>query len=475
MKDTMKTQNRLWITLIAFGLFAIIFCRWIYVKDTVRETQSFNETVHLETLQSFESEIKTERIVLPGAFKNQRAILFRTTHTCVEILLDGKEIYQYGREKDAPAFMKSPGSCWHIVDIPENSNGKTLEVQILPTYPGYYGNELVVSYGTRGECVLRILKDSFGTLLISCGILFSGLISLMLFLSCKRKKKRVRSDARNEILLNLGIFSLLIAIWSLDQCGFMQFLVPDGRTLYYIDLFSFLLFPIPFTFLLHDICSSKYSKGVMHLSILFMVNMAVEIILQCAGVIDIFKLLPVTHTLMMITIVYTFAIIHYEAVELKNEAAREFKYPVYIIMIFGAMELIMYYIRDFKKTSIFLPLGTLVFIVVLIWIQVSRFYDQYVRKQKLVYLQKMANMDMLTEAMNRNAYENMSKYLDEQEIELKTTGVVLLDLDDLKIINDTYGHEKGDEALKLCYQCIRQAFKNEKNCFRIGGDEFAYV
>ena len=475
MKDTMKTQNRLWITLIAFGLFAIIFCRWIYVKDTVRETLSFNETVHLETLQSFESEIKTERIVLPGAFKNQRAILFRTTHTCVEILLDGKEIYQYGREKDAPAFMKSPGSCWHIVDIPENSNGKTLEVQILPTYPGYYGNELVVSYGTRGECVLRILKDSFGTLLISCGILFSGLISLMLFLSCKRKKKRVRSDARNEILLNLGIFSLLIAIWSLDQCGFMQFLVPDGRTLYYIDLFSLLLFPIPFTFLLYDICRSKYSKGVMHLSILFMVNMAVEIILQCAGVIDIFKLLPVTHTLMMITIVYTFAIIHYEAVELKNEAAREFKYPVYIIMIFGAMELIMYYIRDFKKTSIFLPLGTLVFIVVLIWIQVSRFYDQYVRKQKLVYLQRMANMDMLTEAMNRNAYENMSKYLDEQEIELKTTGVVLLDLDDLKIINDTYGHEKGDEALKLCYQCIRQAFKNEKNCFRIGGDEFAYV
>ena len=475
MKDTMKTQNGLWITLIAFGLFAIIFCRWIYVKDTVRETQSFNETVHLETLQSFESEIKTERIVLPGAFKNQRAILFRTTHTCGEILLDGKEIYQYGREKDAPAFMKSPGSCWHIVDIPENSNGKTLEVQILPTYPGYYGNELVVSYGTRGECVLRILKDSFGTLLISCGILFSGLISLMLFLSCKRKKKRVRSDARNEILLNLGIFSLLIAIWSLDQCGFMQFLVPDGRTLYYIDLFSLLLFPIPFTFLLYDICRSKYSKGVMHLSILFMVNMAVEIILQCAGVIDIFKLLPVTHTLMMITIVYTFAIIHYEAVELKNEAAREFKYPVYIIMIFGAMELIMYYIRDFKKTSIFLPLGTLVFIVVLIWIQVSRFYDQYVRKQKLVYLQRMANMDMLTEAMNRNAYENMSKYLDEQEIELKTTGVVLLDLDDLKIINDTYGHEKGDEALKLCYQCIRQAFKNEKNCFRIGGDEFAYV
>lgn len=40
MKDTMKTQKRLWIALIAFGLFAIIFCRWVYVKDTARENLS---------------------------------------------------------------------------------------------------------------------------------------------------------------------------------------------------------------------------------------------------------------------------------------------------------------------------------------------------------------------------------------------------------------------------------------------------
>ena len=67
------------------------------------------------------------------------------------------------------------------------------------------------------------------------------------------------------------------------------------------------------------------------------------------------------------------------------------------------------------------------------------------------------------------------KYLDEGEIKLRTTGVVLFDLDNLKVINDDFGHEKGDEALKLCYQCISQAFQNVKNCFRIGGDEFAYV
>ena len=471
----MKIEKKLWITLFVFGLFAIGFSGWIFSQSTAREKLLWDNTIRFETKKLTDGEIKSENIALPEDFDDPRSILFKTTHTIAEVWLDGEKIYEYGNEEDAPSFMKSPGSCWHIVNIPEDSAGKSLEVRIIPVYDNYYGNEVSIVYGTRGNCVLKILMDSFKTLLLSCGILFASIICLLLYLGAVRRKRRDKTETKIEVFLNLGFFSLLIAVWTLAQCGFLQFLIPDGRTLYYIDFFSFLLFPIPFTFLIHDICKSKYRKGVMCLSILFMVNIALEVILQCAGIIDIFQLLSVTHILMMFSVIYTFIIIHYEAVKLENRAAREFKYPVYIIMTFGVMEMLMYYIRDFKKTSIFLPLGTLIFIISLIWIQVYRFYDQYVRKQKLVYLQKMANMDMLTEAMNRNAYENMSKYLDEQEIELKTTGVVLLDLDDLKIINDTYGHEKGDEALKLCYQCIRQAFKNEKNCFRIGGDEFAYV
>ena len=81
--------------------------------------------------------------------------------------LDGEKIYEYGNEEDAPSFMKSPGSCWHIVNIPEDSAGKSLEVRIIPVYDNYYGNEVSIVYGTRGNCVLKILMDSFKTLLLS--------------------------------------------------------------------------------------------------------------------------------------------------------------------------------------------------------------------------------------------------------------------------------------------------------------------
>ena len=125
---------------------------------------SFNNTVRLETEADTAGEIKTKNLVLPEEFDIPRSLLFKTTHTSVQILLDGEEIYQYGHEENAPKFMKSPGSCWHIADIPKNSAGKELEIRILPAYSGYYGNNISLYLGTRGDCILRILSDSLGIL-----------------------------------------------------------------------------------------------------------------------------------------------------------------------------------------------------------------------------------------------------------------------------------------------------------------------
>ena len=370
--------------------------------------------------------------------------------------------------------MKSPGPCWHIVNLPKNSDGKHLQVRIIPVYSDYYGNSFHLFGGTKGDCTLKILSNSLCSLVLSCKILSLGIICLILCFSIMRKNDKYSSDESYMIFLNLGVFSLLITLWTLKQCGFLQFLIPDPRALYFIDYFTFFLFPVPFNFILYDICKNKYRKGAVHLSILYLCNMAAAVLLQCTGVIDIFRILPVTHLIMLANVIYTVTLIRYESIKLQNEAARHFKYPMYLVMAFGVAELIAYYIRHFHQTSIFLPFGTMLFILLLIWIQVSRFYDHYLQKQKLIYLQKLADTDLLTDTMNRNAYEKKVNRLNVQKDKLHTTGLILFDLDNLKIINDRFGHEKGDEALQLCSQCIKQFFPDKENLFRIGGDEFAY-
>ena len=61
----MKIQKRLWITLVTFGLFAIVFSTWIYNQSTSREKLAFDGTVTFEATQEVEGEIKTENMVLP--------------------------------------------------------------------------------------------------------------------------------------------------------------------------------------------------------------------------------------------------------------------------------------------------------------------------------------------------------------------------------------------------------------------------
>ena len=70
--------------------------------------------------------------------------------------------------------------------------------------------------------------------------------------------------------------------------------------------------------------------------------------------------------------------------------------------------------NGFRQTSVFLPLGTIVFIIMLVWIQVSQYYRAMLEEQKLAYLEKLANTDILTEALNRNAYEDTLRRLEQQ-------------------------------------------------------------
>lgn len=89
-------------------------------------------------------------------------------------------------------------------------------------------------------------------------------------------------------------------------------------------------------------------------------------------------------------------------------------------------------------------------------------------------LRKVAEIDSLTQLPNRYCYnEFLKKEIDKE----KSTCVFLLDINNLKIVNDTRGHSEGDILIKNASYCIKDIFldKEGKNCYRIGGDEFVAI
>jgi diguanylate cyclase (GGDEF)-like protein len=87
-------------------------------------------------------------------------------------------------------------------------------------------------------------------------------------------------------------------------------------------------------------------------------------------------------------------------------------------------------------------------------------------------LELLAQMDPLTEALNRHAFHSLLRRPESDE-EAKTSGsVAVLDIDNLKPINDTLGHNAGDKAIRAVARAVRSLIRADDMLFRWGGDEF---
>jgi diguanylate cyclase (GGDEF)-like protein/PAS domain S-box-containing protein len=79
--------------------------------------------------------------------------------------------------------------------------------------------------------------------------------------------------------------------------------------------------------------------------------------------------------------------------------------------------------------------------------------------------------DQLTDLYNRHYFESCEEELKD----IPVLSVIMTDVNGLKLINDTYGHEAGDELIKKYAELLRRSFKESDIIFRWGGDEFIVI
>lgn len=82
-----------------------------------------------------------------------------------------------------------------------------------------------------------------------------------------------------------------------------------------------------------------------------------------------------------------------------------------------------------------------------------------------------SNHDSMTQLYNKRHYKEQLKELQND----CTIGVIYFDIDNLKRMNDTFGHEKGDAVILKAAEFIRRYLTEQASGFRIGGDEFVML
>lgn len=91
-------------------------------------------------------------------------------------------------------------------------------------------------------------------------------------------------------------------------------------------------------------------------------------------------------------------------------------------------------------------------------------------------LEHAALTDALTGMQNRRFFDDaLREYLEEFRKIDKPVGLMVLDLDHFKAVNDTHGHDVGDQVLKAVAGCLRDMTRYHDVVARLGGEEFAVV
>lgn len=97
-------------------------------------------------------------------------------------------------------------------------------------------------------------------------------------------------------------------------------------------------------------------------------------------------------------------------------------------------------------------------------------------QRDLELVRKEALTDGLTGLANRKAFDTeIRRYVEEVKTEETTFTLVLLDIDHFKSFNDNYGHQVGDQVLRLVARTLIEGVKGRDLAARFGGEEFAII
>lgn len=394
-------------------------------------------------------------------------ILFHTTHQYVKVYLDGKLLYSFGYGQKSPIHI-SVGSAWQCVRLPEDWVGKTLRIETESDYDSYAGLQEEVFLGTKTSLIFMVIKQKQVSLLIDLFLFIMGILLIMIsfFFRGVRTVRRIR---------NLGYFSIVTCTWILLKSGIGQLF--SGNVLMSMNIMYLLfgLMPVLIVgFLLtFDTFVEKWYMRALYwycISVYFIV-----LFLQFGNFMDFTRTITATHLNYLLIVAalgycLTGQIMRKERIE---------ELPVYVacfaFAILGSVDIYHYYFVKIRQGEVgFSQAGLICFIGALGYSVVRQASKEQTRSIENEMLKKIAYMDILTDLPNRTAFEQKMEFYRKQAKEASVI-VMIVDLNNLKGINDNYGHKSGDIAIIRIASLLKRHFNDTAQTYRIGGDEFCII
>ncbi len=405
--------------------------------------------------------------------KDFSAIRVLVYASAFDVYVGDEKIYTLGHKKLRSERIVGSGSHW--IELPGNWMGKTLTIKLYATQkksfhilpevflqPNHLNGLTFKEVKLTPTFCIACFMGIFGALLIVGGVGGLGFASYF-----------VR-------LILIGFFSLVIACWSIGYTGDIKQISMDQDINYLIEHASVYLSPCALELLIVGFRRKKVHGwrwiGLCVLLACSSLLFVVASICQFFGFAKYGDFLPPFHLSVILGVL--FALLP-GVIFSKKDGLPDKIFAVGFVLysVTCLVEVLVYIVTKILFSGPVerypvIPIGVLLFLLSLM-ISYAVYLQKSVadRAEKYV-LAAIAYRDSLTGLYNRAKCEMIFDVMNSSPSDF---AIISIDLDDLKKVNDSYGHQQGDELIKSFASILHHSFAGYGTTIRMGGDEFIVI
>ena len=397
---------------------------------------------------------KIYRGTLPPDLSQEDYLCFNISHHDIEVYFEDEPAYSLTGSENR-RIAHNVGSNWCIVHIGENHAGKSITVILTPLFKAAIGKNPTFLLGAPFAVADDEVVGEMPLVVISSLAILLGffVVSVSLYF-------RIIQHAGNKGTIYLGFFSMTIGLWKLTDLNCMPLLMPEHSiSLSYISLGSLFLTAVCLLAYLSTLFAKERRMIPNALVCAGALVLLTVLILQILGISELRQNLVYSHILLITAIASVPVTAIFNRIVYKSSGLQPSWKLLAMLGIGIIVDLIFYYRNDQNGLMSFSIMGLIVYTLIIF----LRSVQDVTRK---------AYTDSGTGLINR------AKWMELMSMDSSSSqpyAILMIDMNGLKNVNDTMGHEAGDRMIVGLSDVLRKAVPANGVVCRWGGDEFAVL
>lgn len=482
-----------YLEILAFAGMAIFMCLMFLelnfsdIKSINWKEEPFELTINDEYYGKFEISKKQlpsvkqgDEVILMKKLNKKdyegKNLVFRTYGSAVEVYVSDKYLYSYGERLYKEGKMLGRG--YHIVKINSIEGfNPYLEIKIKPAEKMEYDWIDFLRFSSSDTIWRDLIKDNLFALMLSFFVFFAGIGGYIASIIAYLKHK---ADSYYQIYAFATAFFL--GLWIICTFSFLQFMTNNYESTSVLEYASAYIAVFTYLSTIEIIKkNTKYEQLIRAMRFIYLAYLSGIFVFHITGIIWISQTISffrVMIVIMMSAIAFIF-LADYQKQD-KYERILSICNGIAIFLLVIRVILINLDFKDMVTAGKYMQISNMTTMLAVCMVVAAPIFTYIFKaleiekyEKQIAIFKEIAHKDQLTGLDNR--YGGIAYVLQIVKNHIPYS-LIMFDLNNLKEVNDTYGHEAGDKLIRRFADFLKQTFAGDEYMnVRHGGDEFVTI